>query len=188
MLTLMSSCNYKNSLFKTLNVPHLHPGFHFLVSGRCLWLPRASSPSPLPRPVPPPSPRSPRPPSPPSHLPPPPPPAPSFTPPRFLSPRLQPERSASEMPLIWGNPATARTEPSAPRRMRRTQRGGRRKGRTTRAPLSSPPRTCFRVRTIIKGTAGAITRRRRDREERRRWHPPGSGRWGGAGCGAAEKG
>lgn len=169
-----------------------HLESHLLVSGRCLWLLRASTHSPplvhptllhtllcLP---------------PQSQLPSPPPPlqAPISTPPHFASPCRQPECSAFETPrslplqfLGWVNPVTVHTNPAAHPKTRRTRSWDPRRGKTIPVPLPFLL-THYWLWTITRGMAAVITQHYKVQEGQQQPQPK-KGDLGMGGFGAVER-
>lgn len=166
------------------------------VSGRCLWLLRASSPSlPL---VPPPSLHNRLPLPPPSSLlSTPPPPTPSPTPPRFLSLHPWLECSAfktlhspSPQFLHWVKPVTARIKPAAHPKIWRTLQWGLRREKTLPSPTPPHPclLLCFRLWIITRGMAAAIIQRYKFQQVQQQPQPGKRDLGvGEAGFGAAER-
>lgn len=167
-----------------------HLESRLLVSGRCLWLLRASTHSPPL--VHPPSLHTLLPLPPQSRLPSPPPQAPISTPPHFPSPCRQPECSAFETPrslplrfLGWVNPVTAHTNPAAHPKTRRTRSWDPRRGKTIPVPLPFLL-THFWLWTITRGMAAAITQRYKVQEGQQQPQPE-KGDLSMGGFGAAER-
>lgn len=128
----------------------IYKSFVLRFPGRCLWLPRASPPTPRLSP-----PRLPR-----TRLLPlpscPPPLTASPTPPRCHSRRRQPDCAASE--TRREKPGMARTKPAARPKTRTFRRRGRKRERTLRTLRRRSRRRHFRPWTSTDGTAAAFIR------------------------------